>query len=804
MKNIVYKICFLFIFTIFVTFSVMAQLSLPDYAMGIPKVFLDEEESWNWSKIAEDRNWGESSNQFWRVYVDREGVKAYESPSSNSRVVKTLKFMNPEDLFYVADEQNGYLLLYTEKYQQKNLEISDAAKVLGWVSVDELLLWSTCPRTLSQIYKKAVILKDPEEVQNKKDLNIVSPEFSKSPYEMISTKRRAVDLEFYFVFKEVNGAALLLEDNKITTNLTSTKKGWMKSGLYTLWNDRLCFEPNFGEDVEGAKAAIYARERDARLFKSSGEVPANIDPLWVDKLGLERWSPKKVRFPVVNMAGGYIAQVGTISSLGSGGTSGDVGSNEKAQRIQKTLDSINAKIFEIETKLRKTNVVFVMDGTSSMKKYYQPMAKALEQAMNQNEMKGANMNFGAVVYRNYDDERESRLVETKQLTTDYMSVAQWLVSRECRSIGKSHYEAVLYGLETAIDQMKWSKDNSNFIILVGDAANAMPDAKGKTLDGIASKMAAKGINLVVFQANHIDHDAYHGFALQTQKLMFSELSKLTGKKITRSSFVLSNQLYNYQCKDNVMLVSAGFRFAEINKQESEINLRDLVEEKIVDFKLQAAENLYRLKVMIENISGEDIKPTNESNPEIITVNEKAAFDYLTGIGITPEEIELLKEKNLTLKFKGYATRTAGYNEVFTTSVFMAKSELQLLIQSLSSVNKEVSDNPRKDLQDALKKLVLSYMGEDANPDEIDVDDVMAAVSGLTSIIGRNPLSGIKIGDITNPSKVSESQIEYFMRRIEKDVTRLKKKQEDKSCYFESSNGLRYYYILIEDMPLMAD
>ena len=154
MKNIVYKICFLFIFTIFVTFSVMAQLSLPDYAMGIPKVFLDEEESWNWSKIAEDRNWGESSNQFWRVYVDREGVKAYESPSSNSRVVKKLKFMNSKDIHYVADERNGYLLLYTEKEQQKNLKISNAAEAVGWVSVDELLLWSTCPRTLSQIYKK--------------------------------------------------------------------------------------------------------------------------------------------------------------------------------------------------------------------------------------------------------------------------------------------------------------------------------------------------------------------------------------------------------------------------------------------------------------------------------------------------------------------------------------------------------------------------------------------------------------------------------------------------------------------------
>ena len=200
MKKNINKIGLLLIFCVLST-NIMAQLTLPDYAMGIPKVFLDEEESWNWQRIANDRTWGESSNQFWRVYVDRDGVKAFESPKSNSRVVKTLKFMDPNDLFYVADEQNGYLLLYTEKYQQKNLEISNNAKAVGWVSVDELLLWSTCPRTISQIYQKAVILKDPEEVQNRRDLDIVSPEFSKSPYEMISTKRRAVDLEFYFVFK---------------------------------------------------------------------------------------------------------------------------------------------------------------------------------------------------------------------------------------------------------------------------------------------------------------------------------------------------------------------------------------------------------------------------------------------------------------------------------------------------------------------------------------------------------------------------------------------------------------------------
>jgi hypothetical protein len=549
--------------------NVCAQLSLPERAMGIPKVFLDEEESWNWAEIAKDRRWGESSNQFWRVYVDREGVKAYESPRSTSRVVKKLSFMNSEDVFYVAQEQNGYVLLYLEKDQQQNLEISDKAKAIGWVSVDELLLWSTCPRTISQIYQKAVILKDPEEIQNKKDLNEVSPEFSKSPHEMISTKRRATDLEFYFVFKMVDGAALLLEDNKITNSLSSTKKGWMKKGLYTLWNDRLCYEPNFGEEVEGATAAIFTYRTDAVRFKSTGNANEFDSLLFNEKLSTKRWSPKKVRFPVIDIdQGSYISRVGTISSLGSSSSPTSPDDNEEWEKLTQ-------KINEIETKLRKTNVVFVMDGTSSMKKYYQPMAKALEQAMQQNEMQGANMHFGAVVYRNYADEKDGRLIETKQLTNNYMSVAQWLVSRECRSIGDSHYEAMLYGLETALEKMNWSKESSNFIILVGDAANELPDSKGKTLDGIAAKLAAKGINLVVFQANHMDHAAYHDFALQTQKLVMKSLSLLTEAKIERGDFYLCNQLYSFP---KPCPIHRGTSLYEYNGSVCKVNINDRINE----------------------------------------------------------------------------------------------------------------------------------------------------------------------------------------------------------------------------------
>jgi len=775
------KIIGLLLFATICCGTIHADMSLPAKAMGIPKVFLDEEESWNWENVVRERDWGECSSQFWRVYIDRDGVKAHESANATSKVIKTFDFMDKDDILYVAKIQNGYALLYKEKYVQTNLAISKNAKSQGWVSVDELLLWSTCPRTVSQVYQKAVILKDVDAIQNKRDINEASPIFSKSPINAIPTGYRATDLEFYFVYKIVNGAALLLEDNRITTAIASSKKGWMKQGLYTQWNDRLCFEPNFGEDVNDANAAVFSAKTDARMFKSNGGSALDMNPLWTESLRSQRWDPQKVRFPVIDIDKSYIATVGTISSFS--GSNGGINTAE--------MDRIYNQIDAITTKLRRINVVFVMDGTSSMRNYYQPMARALTQAMSQNEMQGTNMYFGAVVYRNYADDKEGRLIEKKQLTQDYNSVANWLVSRECRSIGSSHYEAMYYGIETALDQMNWSSDNCNFLVLVGDAANADPDARKKNIDGIAQKMAEKGVNFVVFQANHMDHDAYHNFPQQVQKIMFNELGKMSKRNIARSDFKLKNQLYSYVNSEKFLIISAGFRFAEINKSESENNLKDLVEDKIVDFKRQAEENLSRLRMVLEGLGGSSD----------MTEFASGAVDFLKEKGFTDADIKMLKERNTTLKIKGFATRVAGSKDVFTPCVFMAKPELDLLIQSLSSVNSNVSENPRKELQDALKNLALSYIGQNANADDLEVDDVMNAVLGLTSVTGSSPLSGINIKDITNPSRVSQAQINSFMSSIAKDVDRLKKRRADKSCYFDSPNGLRYYYILFEDMPL---
>lgn len=772
----------LFLFGCLFSVFAIAQTSLPDKAMGIPKVFLDEEESWNWSNIVENRNWGECSQNFWKVYIDRDGVNSHKSPNATSEVYKSgLEFMQP---YFVAKIQNGYALLYDEKYEQTNLTISNKAKSIGWVSVDELLLWSTCPRTIGQVYQKAVIVKDVNEIQNQKDINEVSPEFSKSPSQVIGTGRRAVDLEFYFVYKIVNGAALLFEDNKLANSLTASKKGWIRQGFYTTWNERLCFEPNFGTKLKGNDVAIFESQQDARIYKSTGDV-SKAEPIWADKLTEKRWAPKKVRFPVLSVDNNFIAQVGTISSFGSSST--------LSSDVQQQIDNINEKIRKIENKLKRVNVVFVMDGTSSMKNYYQPMAKALKQAMAQNSMKGANMYFGAVVYRNYDDEKENRLVETKQLTTNYEEIANWLVSRECRSIGSSHYEALYYGLETAVNQMNWSSDNSNFLILVGDAGNISNDAKGKSLNQISQMMAKKGINFVAFQANHPDHIAYHDFAIQIQKMMIAEMSFYMGRNVKRTDFDLKNQLYSIKSRNGELpIISAGYRFAEINISESSNNLQNLVEQKIVDFKQQAEDNLAGLRTIIDGLGGEE-KTGGE-----FTQN---AIEFLKRRGLTDNDIKTLKERNTILKIKGAATRVAGDIEVFTPCVFMAKAELDQLIASLKTVSKNVTTNKRQDLYNALRTLALSYLGQNKSDDDLSVDAIMEAVSGLTKGIGQNPLSGVVLKDILYPNKVTDAQINDFMSQIASDVQLLEKRKTDKTCYFDSQNGLRYYYILFEDMPL---
>lgn len=753
----------------------MGQCDLPPKAIGVPKIFLNEEMSWTWDDVVRNRDWGAFSNNYWKVYIDREGVSSYVSPKSSSRVKeKSLKFM---ESYYVAELKDSFALLYKEKYEQTGLLISRDAKSIGWVAVDKLLLWSTCPRTRGQVYQKAIIAKNVDEIQNKTDLNEVSPVFSKSPIKIDSTGYRATDLEIYFVYKYVDKNALLFKVSKFSQNMAPDKHGWMRSGLYVRWNERLCYEPNFGSNLVGKVAAVYETPDQALQYKQ-GMTPSG--KVWDEKLTNNRWKPSKVRFPVLDIDGNYIANVATIGYLSG-----------KSNVDSPKLDDINDKIQTLEKKMRRVNVVFVMDGTSSMSNYYKPMAMALVNSMTRVEIKGADIRFGALVYRNYAD--VSRLCEFKQLTSQHQDVAEWLIKKgdDCKSVGSGHSEAMFYGLNCAIDTMSWKKEEANFLILVGDAANDNNDTRYNA-KAIAQKMAGKEINFVAFQAHHTDRDEYHDFTTQILEIMSYELSFVMNREVSiKNDFKNSEQSFTFKTNNgHIPIMTAAYRYAQIYSAEEDSDLQYLVENRIVEFKSQSDSSLAEFRKGLNNIGAVGVS-YNESNIRRI----------LKAAGLTDADIEIYKNKNLALKIKGYTSRVADQTEAFTTSVFLTKKELDELIASLKKVTRNVTTNPRQDLQNALKDLALSYLGKiDETRDYITVDDVMTAVSTLTPKTGKNVLQGVNVKDITNPNKVTDAEINDFISSVSRDIGILEKRKEDKTCYYER-DGLRYYYILLEDMPL---
>lgn len=773
-------ISLLLLFMVMTTNSGFADSKLPERAVGQPVIFTDEASSSEWAGISANRQWGRLGTQPWAVYIDRDGVKSYEEPSSSSKVKeKSLEFLSK---YLVAKVSGDYALLYYEKYGQEDLMISKNAKSIGWVCVDELLLWSTCPRTSNQVSQKAVIVKDIDYIQNKKDINEASPLFMQGPSGTKSAEYRAVELEFYYVYKYVDGAALMFVESKIqeNTNITTIKGGWMPRGNYTRWDVRLCYEPEFGEEVENQEVAVFGEKAEAREYKNYGKISENA--LWRGSNPLERWSPKKVRFPVIDMDDSYIAEVATISSFGDNRD----GNTKEQQRV---LDEAREKLDMLQAKMRTVNVVFVLDGTSSMKNYFKPMAEAVRLAMSQNVMQGKNISFGAVVYRNYGD--GDKVVEYKNLTKDYQSVINWILTRKVESEASSHHEALYYGLETATDKMSWEKDNSNFLILVGDAGNPEKDSKGKTLSGVARKLADKEVNFIAYQANHPDNIAYHDFVSQTQRLMNEELRLLLGRPIKRSDYNQQGHLYSVEAmKNGVLKISAGYHYAEVNTSESPSGLKSLIEEKIVDFTAQAESDIRELQISLQGDSGGET--AGQFGEELRNLLRDKGFD--------DDAIKALEEANLVLKVKGYTSRVAGENDAFTSCVFFAKDELQDLMRSLEKVTKGVSSNRRKDLYHAMMQLALSYLGQQG--EEVSADELMEAIRGVGKGAGTPILGGIKIKDILNVQRVPDSMINDFINQMEKGVQKLKKLEIDKSCYFVSPNGLWYYYILLEDMPLM--
>ena len=112
---------------------------------------IQQKQSWQeWCEARIKRgDLGENSKIVWLAYSDRNNNYTYCDPSYNNKTSNKLNF---GDRVYIAKIQNGFALVFTDNIVYEfSRGPRSKAKFLGWIPIENLLLWEECPKNKSQI-----------------------------------------------------------------------------------------------------------------------------------------------------------------------------------------------------------------------------------------------------------------------------------------------------------------------------------------------------------------------------------------------------------------------------------------------------------------------------------------------------------------------------------------------------------------------------------------------------------------------------------------------------------------------------
>jgi len=718
--------------------------------------------------MIKNKDFGKPLNGFWVVYSDRENNVTYTSPNSSSTVYKVLNLMTKVT---IAKIENGFALIYDEENSSVFPNISKSAKSLGWIDIDNLLLWNSCPVDEHRIYDKGLVVNNLDEVRANDDVDL-SPNFKSSPMLNKNTLNEARSLEFYFIYKETDNAYLVGKQNIINGSLSEEGAilGWISKSKLTRWNKRVCLEPVYGENnvskmKDGISPAIFLEKSDAIAFQKNGKMENVLAKPAVTK---DRMSPYLFRYPILSTQNKGIHNVITVGNMES--------------RSGGDLSEARRKLEELKKKQSKINVVFVVDGTSSMKLYFKPIVEALISSTD--KIDKARFRFGAVVYRDYIDKDEA--IESMALTNNVNSIISFLSDINAKSSPNDDLPEALYlGLETALSRkIGFEKDESNFIILVGDAGNHLNDKEGRTQSRVVDKLVDYSVNLIAFQANNGNDPTYTDFITQSSNMIKQTIKQAVGASVDLKTTKPQYRETVLKGRSDKTIIVGGIAFCDLGKSPSPQKLESFIGDKINDFNDQVKKWISDLERLTTG-GGAQVW-----SPEIT--------EWMRKKGFSDRQIKALQGEDL--KVNGFTASEVESPDVkvFDYVMFLSKAELEELLDNLNKVYKPITPNRRKDFQDAMKSLALSYIGQNGDYDNYEVDEIMKSVLGGVPYLS-NSLKGIKLKDILEPRRISDAQLDDYLSSFKQSITNLERIEANRMYYFES-NGQRYYWIPIDEMP----
>jgi hypothetical protein len=458
-----------------------------------------------------------TNQQEWIVYSDRNNNRLSNEPSEGHfKSSAVLNFMEP---LAVKEVKGNWLLVYSLVF--KNGFNIEKHKERGWINVSNLVLSSYSVLNEKGTPKKgmALISLDNTKQAFAKD-GFERYKFFNSP-DLRTLKEESRKFEIYYIFKENKGTKLLSRTDKLNQGtqeeLQNKVGGWMSNFNITSWDHRVCLEvassDNANREYSAMNIPVYPSEDKLNNFVASGldDTEGSIMKFKISPQNPP--NPYIMRMPILSNIDAKSKQVATVGTL-----------KDNTSTLIETA-KLRQKIQIANNKLENINILFVIDGTQSMSPYYKTVAKSITEIIENNKLSRANnkLRFGAVIYRDYADGEQSCDVEP--LTSDHKLIIKKLLTTHCGGVDLDLPEAQYNGLTEGIRRAGFNKDQSNIIVLIGDAGNHQPDPRGKSKEQVIKLMKSYEASLITFQVFYGGDQTFSDFN-QDAKYYLRETGKL--------------------------------------------------------------------------------------------------------------------------------------------------------------------------------------------------------------------------------------------------------------------------------------
>ena len=738
-----------------------------------------------------------NTQEYWQVLSDRDVNPVYES-ETGSKVVGHLKWNESVTIARISGER---ALVISGTFNKEDYpEVPINAKCLGWVPMDKLLLWETCPTDDAGIYYKALISLNLD-AQNIKTDNTVGKMYG-NPDDLSRSIPLTTDKKFYYIMKREKNMVLLATQYTVSSGYSKEVLfGWVSEGSYVPWNQRSCLEPTWDyEDVtyfisNSISAPVCHSAKDGKEV-TRWEYSTQKD--WKDY----RMSGNELRFPLldgnIRDKDGNITEYNISSfgvSTGETVTGGAIGTGESIGVTEEAL-----------RQMQKINICLVIDGTESMEPYYPAVKEALKEGCKL--FQGKAVEVAAVIYRDKEHTLGGKSYEVEEFRFTRPENTRLLSFLDTggeygfrTSSDRTAEESVFYGMSRGLDMFKGLEKQSNIMLVVGDCGNndASKDSR-YTDEDITAKLVRYNVQLMVFQvAKKSVPKAYGTFT--------NQLSKILKDNLEAKYRLLDKQGVKSPAKVTLNVVDGGYVLE--NDKNSNIYVGSIRFPK-PEHEMLASELTSEMIGAIDNLSS-----SIQNQIDIITGsaagNRWRANRNVSG-GMTYDEAfikQVLGEdgdpgKGVVMSFKGFTPKTdpESHRDYYKPVLFISSDELKTLVMKLQPVANE-ANRPSQDRMpyiNALKALIRSFVPDitAAEMENMSQDEIMSIAAGLNEASAS--LKGYSIAALGDPHKVSHAEYVSILKQFASKFRRLRNIQASAYPYTMEFNGAKYYWIPIEELP----